>query len=438
MSIKKSKLKKAIATGLYGALTLLKWLSIGIVMGLVVGSISSAFSFCLSFVTDLRMKHPYIVYGLPIGGLVIVGLYKLLLKDKKKGANVVINSISDKPQISSLIAPLIFVSTVITHLFGGSAGREGAALQLGGSLGNTFGRVFKFKERDKKIIIMSGMSAAFSALFGTPMAAAIFSIEAATVGSLYIASLLPCVISAVVASHFSASLGISPESFTISEIPEFGIANGGKTILLALLVGLISIAFCAAMKYSKKYFKKWIKNPFLRVVAAAAIFLLITFIIGGHDYYGAGIHVIEHAVVEGEAKPYAFALKILLTALILGAGFQGGEIVPAFYVGATFGCVFGHIIGLSPGLCAAMGMTAMFCGITNCPITSMLISFELFGFECVPYIIVTAAVSFVASGYSSIYSSQQFLYSKYRPIYKKNLRGIRIEKTKDKSQVEKN
>ena len=219
MSIKKSKLKKTIATVLYRALTLLKWLSIGILMGLVVGSISSAFSFCLTFVTELRMKHPYIVYGLPIGGLVIVGLYKLLLKDKKKGANVVINSISDKPQISSLIAPLIFVSTVITHLFGGSAGREGAALQLGGNLRNTFGRVFKFKERDKKIIIMSGMSAAFSALFGTPMAAAIFSIEAATVGSLYIASLLPCVISAVVASHFSASLGISPESFTISEIP---------------------------------------------------------------------------------------------------------------------------------------------------------------------------------------------------------------------------
>lgn len=433
MSIKKSKLKKTIATVLYRALTLLKWLSIGILMGLVVGSISSAFSFCLTFVTELRMKHPYIVYGLPIGGLVIVGLYKLFLKDKKKGTNVVINSISDKPQISSLIAPLIFVSTVITHFFGGSAGREGAALQLGGSLGNTFGRVFKFKERDKKIIIMSGMSAAFSALFGTPMAAAIFSIEAATVGSLYIASLLPCVISAVVASYFSASLGISPESFTISEIPEFGIANGGKTILLALLVGLISIAFCAAMKYSKKYFKIWIKNPFLRIVAAAALFLLITFIIGGQDYYGAGIHVIEHAVVNGEAKPYAFALKILLTALVLGAGFQGGEIVPAFYVGATFGCVFGQIIGLSPGLCAAMGMTAMFCGITNCPITSMLISFELFGFECVPYIIVTAAVSFVASGYSSIYSSQQFLYSKYRPIYKKNLRGIRIEKTKDKS-----
>ena len=316
MAIKKSKLKKSIATVLYGALTLLKWLLIGIVMGLVVGAISSAFSYCLSFVTDFRMKHPYIVYGLPIGGLVIVGLYKLLLKNKSKGTNVVINSISDKPEISSLIAPLIFVSTVITHLFGGSAGREGAALQLGGSLGNTFGRVFKFKERDRKIIIMSGMSAAFSALFGTPMAAAIFSIEAATVGSLYIASLLPCVISAVVASHFSASLGISPENFPLADIPQFGVVSGGKTILLALLVGIVSIGFCAAMKYSKKYLKKWIKNPYLRIVAVSAVFLLITFLVGGDDYYGAGISVIERAVIEGEADWYAFALKILLTAII--------------------------------------------------------------------------------------------------------------------------
>ena len=436
MPIEKAKIKKSIATGLYGALTLIKWLGIGIMMGLIVGAISSAFSFCLSFVTDLRMKHPYIVYGLPLGGLAIVGLYKLILKDKAKGTNVVINSILDKPQISSLIAPLIFFSTVVTHLFGGSAGREGAALQLGGSIANTFGRVFRFKDRDRKIIIMSGMSAAFSALFGTPMAAAIFAIEAATVGSLYIASLLPCVVAAVVAGYFSASLGISPESFEISYIPKFGIATGSKTILLAILVGIVSIGFCAAMKYSKKYMAKWIKNPFLRVVVAALVFLLITFLVGGEEYYGAGIEVIEHAVLHGEATPYAFALKILLTAIILGAGFQGGEIVPAFYVGATFGCVFGQIAGLSPGLCAAMGMTAMFCGITNCPITSMLISFELFGFECVPYIIITAAVSFVASGYSGIYSSQQFMYSKYRPVFKKDVKGIKIERNKTKEKRE--
>ena len=322
-----------------------------------------------------------------------------------------------------MMAPLIFVSTVITHLFGGSAGREGAALQLGGSLGNTIGRIFRLDDKDRKIIITAGMSAAFSAMFGTPMAAAIFATEAAVVGTMYLASLLPCVMAAVVAGMFSASMGISPESFTISHIPNFGVITGGKIILLALLAGLLSTLFCMAMKYGKKYLNNFIKNPFIRIVAASAVFLLVTKLIGGDDYYGAGIQVIERAVVHEEAVPYAFIVKLLLTALIIGAGFRGGEIVPAFFIGATFGCVFGKIMGISPGLCAAMGMTAMFCGITNCPITSMLISFELFGFECVPYIVITAAVSFVASGYSGIYSSQQFLYSKYRPIYKNKLKG---------------
>lgn len=423
MSINKSKFKETMLNTTKGFLIILKWLLIGIVMGLIVGAISSAFSFCLSYVTEIRTEYPYIVYGLPIGGIVIVGLYRLIPKEKDVGTDGIIEAISEKPQVSSMMAPLIFVSTVITHLFGGSAGREGAALQLGGSLGNTIGRIFRLDDKDRKIIITAGMSAAFSAMFGTPMAAAIFATEAAVVGTMYLASLLPCVMAAVVAGMFSASMGISPESFTISHIPNFGVITGGKIILLALLAGLLSTLFCMAMKYGKKYLNNFIKNPFIRIVAASAVFLLVTKLIGGDDYYGAGIQVIERAVVHEEAVPYAFIVKLLLTALIIGAGFRGGEIVPAFFIGATFGCVFGKIMGISPGLCAAMGMTAMFCGITNCPITSMLISFELFGFECVPYIVITAAVSFVASGYSGIYSSQQFLYSKYRPIYKNKLKG---------------
>lgn len=409
--------EKLIVTG-KGLLVLLKWVAIGIITGLIVGAISSAFSFCLSYVTNFRTTHPYIIYGLPIGGLLIVGMYKLVLGKEDEGTDGIIIAISEKPHVRAMIAPLIFLGTIITHLFGGSAGREGAALQLGGSLGNFFGRIFRLDEKHRKVLITTGMSAAFSAIFGTPMAAAIFSVEAAMVGSIYLSSLLPSVIAAVVASQFSASLGISPESFEIRNIPDFSAINGLKIILLGILVGGLSIVFCAVMKYSKKYLEKFIKNPFLRVIVVSVVFIGITFLIGGTDFYGAGIDVIERAVHEGKARPYSFVVKMILTALILGAGFKGGEIVPSFYVGATFGCLFGQILGLSPSLCAAMGMTAMFCGVTNCPITSMLISFELFGFNCVPYIIVVAAVSFVASGYSGIYSSQKFLYSKYRPIYK--------------------
>lgn len=410
--------KGVLITACKRFLIVLKWLVVGFVIGLIVGAISAAFSFCLSHVTELRTRYPYIVYGLPIAGIAIVALYKIAFKDKDLGTNGVITSIWSEPDVPAKMGPLIFISTTLTHMFGGSAGREGAALQLGGSLGCFLGRIFKVNKYDRKIMLMAGMSAAFAALFGTPMAAAVFALEAATVGSMYIASLLPCVVAAIVACQFSASLGISPESFPITDVPEFGLMNGLKIVLLALLVGVVSMMFCFMMKYVKIYMEKWIKNPFLRVLAASGVFLIITALIGVDDYYGAGTDVIERAVMEGQAAPYAFILKMFLTALILGAGFKGGEIVPSFFVGATFGCVCGHILGISPGLCAAMGMTAMFCGITNCPITSMLISFELFGFECVPFIVLTAAVSFVASGYTGIYSAQRFMYSKYRPKFK--------------------
>lgn len=417
-SLNKSFLREKLLITSKGLLVLLKWLVMGALIGLIVGAISSAFSFCLSYVTTLRMEHSWLVYLLPIGGLLIVGLYRIVLKDVDIGTDEIITAISEKPHVRAMIAPLIFISTTITHLCGGSAGREGAALQLGGSLGNFLGRIIRMSEQDRKILITAGMSAAFSAMFGTPMAAAIFSVEAAMVGSIYLSSLLPSVIAAVVASQFSASLGISPESFVISVIPDFTLVSGLKIILLAILVGGLSIVFCVTMKYVKIGMKKWIRNPFIRVLVASGVFILITTFVGNGDFYGAGIHIVEKAVHEGTAKWYYFVMKIILTAIIMGAGFKGGEIVPAFYVGATFGCIFGKILGVSPGLCAAMGMTAMFCGITNCPIASMLISFELFGFNCVPYIIIVVAVSFVASGYSGIYTSQKFLYSKYRPIYK--------------------
>ncbi len=401
--------------GIY-ALKIFKWIVIGLVVGLLVGAVSTVFSFCLSHVTELRNNHSWIVYGLPIGGLVIVGFYKLLKVDKDKGTNLVMTSISENDEVPFKVAPLIFVSTIITHLFGGSAGREGAALQLGGSLGNMFGKIFKFDEKDKKVVIMCGMSAAFAALFGTPMAAAVFAIEAATVGIMYYSSLLPCVVAALVASRFSATMGISPESFPVMNIPDMDVLLAVKSLGLALLCGLLSILFCLMMKYVKKFLEHFFKNPFVRVVVAALVFVGITAIVGTTDYFGAGTDVIDRAVIEGEVVPYSFILKMFLTALTLGAGFKGGEIVPTFYVGATFGCLFGQIVGMPPTLSAAMGMTAVFCGVTNCPVSAMLISFELFGFDCVPYILIATAVSFVSSGYYGIYSGQKIMYSKYKPL----------------------
>jgi H+/Cl- antiporter ClcA len=313
------------------------------------------------------------------------------------------------------MAPLIIIATVLTHLFGGSAGREGAALQLGGSLGHKIGDLLHLDEEDKKVIVMSGMSAAFSALFGTPMAAAIFPIEMVCVGSFYYVALVPCVLASLIASNFAASMGINPEAFTITFIPEMTILNAGKVILLGLLCGAVSVLFCLAMHTASDLYGKYIKNPYLRVLAGGAIIVVLTFILQTTDYNGAGIPVIDKAM-EGEVVPYAFLLKILFTAITLGAGFKGGEIVPSFFIGSTFGCLMGQLLGISPSLCAALGLIGVFCGATNCPLSSMFISFELFGFDGGAYFLIVAAISYMISGYSSLYHNQKIVYSKYKAV----------------------
>ena len=395
-------------------LAIVKWAVIGVVVGLIVGGISALFAKCLNYVTDFRMNNEWMVYLLPIGGLAIVGFYKLLKSENDKGTNVVLSSISSDDDVPIKMAPLIFVGTTVSHAFGASVGREGAALQLGGSIGNQLGKWFRFDEYQRKIMIMCGMSAAFSALFGTPFAAAIFAIEVATVGVMYFYSLLPCVISALVAKVLAEHVGLEGEKFILSDVPSLGFDITWRIVILIVLCGLLCIAFCFALKYAKKGLGIVFKNPFIRIAVVAIVFVGITKLIGGNEYYGTGMHVIEHAVVDGHATPYSFAVKLILTSLILGAGFKGGEIVPTFYIGATFGCVMGQVLGLPAQLSAAVGMTALFCGVTNCPISAILISFELFGFDAAPYIMLASAISYVVSGYVSLYSVQNICYSKYK------------------------
>jgi H+/Cl- antiporter ClcA len=314
------------------------------------------------------------------------------------------------------MAPLIFISTLITHLFGGSAGREGAALQMGGSIGNTLGKLFRFDEKDKHVMIMCGMSAAFSALFGTPMAAAIFSMEMISVGIMYYIALVPCVISSLVAHGIASYFGITNELFLIDEIPAFGILSSIKVSILAILCALVSILFCVVLHQSEALYKRFFKNPYLRAVVGGVLVVLLTLLVGNQNYNGTGITIINQCI-NGTVRPEAFLLKILFTALTLGAGYKGGEIVPSFFTGAAFGCLFGNLLGFSPTLCAAVGMTSVFCGVTNCPITSLLISFELFGYDGMPYFLLSVAFSYMLSGYFGLYRSQKIIYSKYKTNY---------------------
>jgi H+/Cl- antiporter ClcA len=367
------------------------------------------------------MNHTIIILFLPIAGLVIVFLYHILHMDKDRGTNKVISTVNadDSEGIPFQMAPLIVIATVLTHLFGGSAGREGAALQLGGSLGHKIGQILHLDEDDMKIIVMAGMSAAFSALFGTPMAAAIFPIEMVCVGSFHYAALVPCVFAALIASNFAASMGINPEAFTITFVPDMTIITAGKVVILGLLCGVVSILFCSVMHMAANLYNKYFKNPYVKIVVGGLIIAALTFLLRTTDYNGAGIQVIDRAM-EGEVVPYAFLLKILFTAITLGAGYKGGEIVPSFFIGSTFGCLIGQLFGISPSLCAALGLIGVFCGATNCPISSMFISFELFGFEGVAYFLIVVATSYMISGYSSLYHNQKIVYSKYKAVLNQN------------------
>lgn len=409
-------IKHKIAHNAHRALVSVKWVIFAILVGTIVGLCGSAFYFGMSYVTFLRTAHPWLILLLPAGGLVIVGLYHLFHDEKDTGTNLVISAIHSGDELPFRMAPLIFISTLITHLFGGSAGREGAALQMGGSIGNALGRLFRFDEKDKHVMIMCGMSAAFSALFGTPMAAAIFPMEMVSVGVMYYIALVPCVISSLVAHGIAVSFGVSNELFLIGEIPAFGILSSVKISVLAILCALVSILFCVILHQTGHLYKKLFKNPYLRVFAGGCLIVLLTCLVGNQSYNGTGINIIENCI-NGTVRPEAFLLKMLFTALTLGAGYKGGEIVPSFFTGAAFGCLFGNLLGFSPTLCTAVGMTSVFCGVTNSPITSLLISFELFGYDGMPYFLLATAFSYMLSGYFGLYRSQKIVYSKYKTNY---------------------
>ncbi len=394
----------------------LKWSFFSLITGLVVGVFSILFAYCMNFATVFRTEHGEIIYFLPFAGLIIVGLYSLFQYKNDKGTNLVLSTIHAEAELPFKMAPLIFISTVITHFFGGSAGREGAALQLGGSIGNQLGRWFHMDDQDKRVLVMCGMSAAFSALFGTPVAAAIFSMEVVSVGVMYYAALVPCVFSSLIASHFAADMEMHGENFEVLAIPAFSLLPAIKIIILAMLCAGISVIFCILLHGTGDLYRKYLKNPYLRIFVAGCLIVLLTLLLGTKDYNGAGIPVITKAIA-GKTVPLAFFFKMLFTVITIEAGFKGGEIVPSFFIGATFGCLFGQIAGISPSLCAAAGMAAVFCGVTNCPISSMLIAFEMFGFKGVPYFLLAVAVSYMLSGYYGLYHDQTIVYSKYKARY---------------------
>lgn len=394
-----------------------KWILCSVFIGLFVGAAGTFFHFGLKTVSDSFGHNRWLLYFLPLGGVAIAALYKIADMGADKGTDSIFASVRSAEKIKLRTAPLIFLGTIITHMFGGSAGREGAALQLGGSIAYGFGSLFQMDEKDKRIITMCGMSAGFAALFGTPIAAAVFSLEVISVGVMYYAGLVPCIVSAVVAARFSAVCGVAPTAFKLAAVPEADILTFLRVLLLSALVAALGMLCCRIFEWSKKLAAKYIKNIYLRAATGGVIIIALTLIVGTYDYNGAGMNVITRALIAGEARPEAFILKIIFTAVTLSCGFRGGEIVPVFFTGATFGNTASRLIGLNPAFGGGLGMVSLFCAVTNCPLTSIVLAAEIFGMNGFMYFAVAIAVSYMLSGYSGLYSEQKIMYSKLRPEF---------------------
>lgn len=384
----------------------LKWTLISFLLGGVCGTVGGFFSNCVAWVTAFRQGHDWTLYLMPAAGVLIVWLYHVCREDKNKGTDTVLEAIAGQGSVTAATGPLIFIATVLTHFVGGSSGREGAALQLGGSMGRVAGRLLRLDEKDKRIAVMCGMSAVFAALFGTPAAAAIFPLEVASVGLLYHGALIPCMFSAYLGAGIARLMGAEGEHFTVMDMPGYSLAGAARVVILAILCALVSIGFCELLHGSHKLYGRYLKNPYIRILAASAVFIGLTLVSGTRDYNGGSMQLIERAM-EGQVRGQDFLLKALFTAVALGAGFKGGEIVPTLCVGATFGCAAGHVLGLSPSLCAACGMAALFAGVTNCPVSTLLIAIEMFGGEGLPFYALAVAVAFAMSGRYSLYGSQR-------------------------------
>ena len=411
------------------ALIFVKWLIFAAICGIVCGGVATAFYYAFSTVTNLRHTHPLLILLLPLGGVAIVWLYRVCGMEGDRGTNFVLVAVRENKPLRLRTAPLVFLSTIITHLVGGSSGREGAILQIGGSISSKIGQWMRLDDKDSRIITMCGMAAAFSALFGTPLTAAMFAMEVTSVGVLYYAAMVPCILSAIVGLWVAQAFDVPPTAFTLEGIPNLSVLTLIQVIGMGILFALLSIFFCRMMHAAPHLYEKYLPNPNARAAVGGALVIGLTFLVwiwnpGSYDYNGAGEAVI-HAAVGGDARPEAFFFKMLFTTITLGAGFKGGEIVPVFFTGSTFGCTVAPLLGLHPSFGAGLGMVSVFCGVTNCPISSLLLALELFAGDSLGLFTgqslclfaVCLAVSYMLSGYYGLYSEQKIVYSKLRPEF---------------------
>ena len=383
----------------------------GLLTGLVVGGCGSAFVHLLALAEQLRNETQWAALLLPIVGLLIVWMYKKGGIRTAGGTDLIIQAARGEQPVSRVLAPVIFLSTLLTHAFGGSAGREGAALQLGGSLAELIRKALRIDGSFEDLAIMCGMSAGFSAVFGNQISAVIFALEISCVGMLPLGALFPCVISSITAGTVARYLGVRGVSYFLTASTPNALFYG-RVLVLGVACGLLSILVCYTFSGVRTGLERLLPNPYPRVIIGGAAVVLLTLGLDTKLYLGTGQILIDEAIRQGSAAPEDVVWKLLFTALTLGAGCKGGEIVPSFAMGASFGCVLGPLLGLPAPYAAAVGMVSLFCGVTNCPLTALVLGFEVFSFCNPGGFLVGVAASFLVSGYGGLYSKQKFAFSK--------------------------
>lgn len=383
-----------------------KWLLLAITIGFLIGTASAFFLFALSWATEYRNEHHFLIALLPIGGFIIGWVYYRYGASVVKGNNQLLEEFYNPlSTIPIRMAPLVLFGTIATHLFGGSAGREGTAIQMGGSIADQFTKWLKMGPIDRKAIITLGVAAGFASVFGTPLAGAVFALEWLIVGRVRYESILPAFLGAYMADYACADFWHAHHTpYEVPFVPDLNLANLLWIIPAGISFGLAARLFSKSTQLWTEVFKKISYAPFRPLVGGLIIALLV-FLIGSTRYIGLGVPVISEAF-DQQVPWYDFLAKIGFTSLTLGAGFKGGEVTPLFYTGATLGNMLSGFIPLPMALLAGMGFVGVFSGATNTPLSCTLMGIELFGSESGVYIGLACVVAYLFSGHSGIYGSQ--------------------------------
>ncbi len=392
---------------------LLRWVPIAALAGVLGGSASALLLWSLNVATATREAHRWLIALLPLAGLAVGCLYRYLGTAVEAGNNLILDEIHDPQRTIPLrMTPLILIGTFMTHLFGGSAGREGTAIQTGASLADQLAKPFGLHGPDRRILLMCGISAGFASVFGTPLAGAIFGLEVLAVGTLSYAALLPCVVAAFAGDLTTSAWGIHHTIYRVTETPALGVRGLTCAAFAGMIFGLAAMAFAKTTHAVGALFKQHIAWAPLRPFTGGVLVASGVFALGTTKYIGLGVPTIL-AAFDGREPPFQFAWKFLFTVVTLGAGFKGGEVTPLFFIGATLGNALSAVLPLPPSLLAGMGFVAVFAGAANTPIASTLMAVELFGAEAGAYAAVACVFSYLLSGDAGIYGSQRRGLSKH-------------------------